>query len=180
MSGYINTGDKYVHLNIGGKLFTTHSSTLQRIPESRLAKISRDDPNFDPHTGQYFFDRSSVAFQQILDGYRTGHIHISHCMCGPFIKQELDFWGLDESFIAECCWKTYSEYELKKKKMAEVEEALSKHSLYEKAKKEEESFKGEQTKRSWWRRYKMAIWLFLEDPAYSIGAKVNKTRYTSQ
>ena len=32
-------------------------------------------------------------------------------MCGPFIKMELNYWGIDDNLIQPCCWSKYKEFE---------------------------------------------------------------------
>ena len=89
------TSDK-ITINIGGQKFTTYRSTLQNIPNTRLARLSEQDMSYDRASNEFFFDRNPRCFESILDFYRTGNLHFMHCLCGPSIKQELDFWQLDE------------------------------------------------------------------------------------
>lgn len=89
------TSDR-VTINVGGQRFVTYKSTLQNIPKTKLSRLNEQDPSFDPVNNEYFFDRNPRFFESILDFYRTGTLHFMHCLCGPAIKQELDFWHLDE------------------------------------------------------------------------------------
>lgn len=43
-----------VCLNIGGTRFETYSSTLKRIPNSRLAELSINDDNYDHERDEFF------------------------------------------------------------------------------------------------------------------------------
>ena len=96
-----------INLNIGGQKFTTTSLTLSRIPDSRLAKLDTNDPSFDAQFEEYYFDRNPNLVNYILDGYRIGAIHFPHSSCMTFVKQELEFWNIGNSYIAPCCSVIY-------------------------------------------------------------------------
>ena len=85
-----------VTINVGGQRFTTLKSTLKNVSHTRLSNLSEQDMFFDRKNNEYFFDRNPRCFESILDFYRTGNLHFMHCLCGPSIKQELDFWQINE------------------------------------------------------------------------------------
>ena len=53
-------------LNVGGKIFKTYKSTLQKYPETLLGKMYSNDNKFQVDDIQ-FFDRSSFIFKYILN-----------------------------------------------------------------------------------------------------------------
>ena len=66
------SGQELVTLNVGGKVFTTRSSTLQQFPGSRLMRmLDGRDKEFKMVDGQIFVDRDGVLFSFILDFLRT-------------------------------------------------------------------------------------------------------------
>uniref|UniRef100_A0A8D0GI73 Potassium channel regulator n=1 Tax=Sphenodon punctatus TaxID=8508 RepID=A0A8D0GI73_SPHPU len=66
------SNQELVSLNVGGLKFTTRPATLQRFPESRLARmLSGSDREFRLVNGQFFIDRDGVLFSYILDFLRT-------------------------------------------------------------------------------------------------------------
>ncbi|XP_003215403.1 potassium channel regulatory protein [Anolis carolinensis] len=66
-----------ITLNVGGLKFITWSSTLQRFPESRLARmLNGNDPEFRLVNGIFFVDRDGVLFSYILDILRTLQISL--------------------------------------------------------------------------------------------------------
>ena len=161
----------------------TYSSTLQRLPGTRLSEISKSDASYDSEHGEYFFDRNAAIFEHILDYYRNGELHFPHCICGPNINKELDFWGLDENSISPCCWKAYSSYDDEKKTVLELAKTLGlgePASFQLKVQSEdpdtvcpsnnnspratEEGCKG----------FRNKLWKFLEKPQSSKAAKVGK------
>ena len=109
-----------VKFNIGGKLFITTNKTLSRIPGSLLAELQQDDPSYDPEMKEYYFDRNHILFNAVLDTYRTGEFHFPHCLCGPFVRQELDFWRIPENYIGICCQRSYGEFEEEQKQISKL------------------------------------------------------------
>ncbi|KFZ51591.1 Putative potassium channel regulatory protein, partial [Antrostomus carolinensis] len=61
-----------VVLSVGGVRFVTRASTLQRFPESRLARmLNDDDQEFKLVNGEFFVDRDGTLFSYIMDFLRT-------------------------------------------------------------------------------------------------------------
>ncbi|XP_071990604.1 potassium channel regulatory protein [Engystomops pustulosus] len=64
-----------ITLNVGGMKFSTMTSTLLRLPESRLARmLDGSDPDIRIVNGQYFVDRDGALFSYILDYLRTSQL----------------------------------------------------------------------------------------------------------
>ena len=65
------SGQELVTLNVGGKVFTTRSSTLKQFPGSRLMRmLDGRDKEFKMVGGQIFVDRDGVLFSFIIDFLR--------------------------------------------------------------------------------------------------------------
>lgn len=62
---------RIVHLNVGGKLYTTSAATLKKFPYSELAKMGSEgySANVD-EKGNYFIDRDGKLFRHILNFLR--------------------------------------------------------------------------------------------------------------
>ena len=92
---------KRIQINVGGEHYSPYVSTLQNLPDSPLARIIKEDVNseldYDPVTGEYFFDRHPGIFLQILNYFQTGKLHCPRDVCGPMFQTELNFWGVDET-----------------------------------------------------------------------------------
>ncbi|KAB1267520.1 Potassium channel regulatory protein [Camelus dromedarius] len=66
------SSQELVTLNVGGKIFTTRSSTIKQFPASRLTRmLDGRDQEFKMVGGQIFVDRDGVLFSFILDFLRT-------------------------------------------------------------------------------------------------------------
>ena len=81
--------DYRISLNVGGVIFETMSSTLQKFPGTRLATLAvmhEKDESWDGEKKQFFFDRHPGVFSFIIHFYRTEELHIEHNICGNIIK----------------------------------------------------------------------------------------------
>ena len=79
------------------------------IPLSRILK-NRSKLDYDPETGEYFFDQHPGVFAQVLNYLQTGKLHCPRNICGPLFEQELAYWGLDEQQMESCCWPNYTKH----------------------------------------------------------------------
>ena len=159
-----------VTINVGGTRFETSWSTLSSIPNTRLSDITRKSKCYNAAKDEFFFDRNPLLFGHILDFYRTGELHFPHNCCGPSIKKELIFWRIDEADIAPCCWHRYREYEEKNKIFDRIERAFDSTPTQPCNTFTADQMVAPSTSAIWKRR----IYLFLEDPMSSRGAKVSK------
>jgi hypothetical protein len=108
---YNKDSDKKVVINVGGTRFATYMSTLRNIENTRLHHLDEDICQYDSVSGEYFFDRNPSIFEFILEYHRTKQLHIPTNYCGPLVKNELIYWGVDEQDIATCCKAPYMEFQ---------------------------------------------------------------------
>ena len=163
-----------VVINVGGQRFTTFQFTLKRVPNSRLAELDTSDPSYDAQCQEYFFDRSPKLFEPIMDFYRTGELHMPHCLCGPAMKKELDYWGIEDSSFATCCWRAYKKYDYERHTLKVLEKALD-----DKVSDDENediplpssARESQVCKRPQWIK---RLWKFLDKPQSSKAAQVNR------
>ena len=160
---------EWLTLNVGGTMFLTRRSTLRQVPNSLLADLTEDGPYFHPPSGQYLFDRNPDIFQYILDYYRTDQLHFPHNLCGPTIKKELDYWGIQEKDIQTCCWNHYREFNEQEETLIKLGSAFNTVERFEDKKRN--------FLMSHVHKWRARIWYFLEDPKSSIGAQVSKFQF---
>ncbi len=72
-------------------------------------------------SNQYYFQRSPLLFEPILQFYATGVVHKPHQACADAFLAELDFWGINEEHIGSCCAEELFGGPLESAKEQEVE-----------------------------------------------------------
>lgn len=97
-----------VCINVGGVRFVTRKDTFNTLPDTKLYAIYENfEDYYDNKNMEYFFDCDPSVFASVLGMYRNGGLHIPQGLCGVHIKEELSFWGISETKISPCCWKSY-------------------------------------------------------------------------
>nr|VZI23028.1 unnamed protein product [Spirometra erinaceieuropaei] len=111
----------------------------------------------------YFFDRDPEIFRFVLDYYRTGELHLPSNICGPFVRKELIFWGIDESLIDPCCMPAYMRYD---------EEKRTKKTLFRDCFEDIDSMQNLVKFSRGWKKWRYRMWLFMDHPSSSFAAKL--------
>ncbi|XP_016130070.1 BTB/POZ domain-containing protein KCTD6-like isoform X1 [Sinocyclocheilus grahami] len=101
-----------VTLNVGGQLYTTSLSTLQRYPDSMLGAMFRGDfPTTRDTQGNYFIDRDGPLFRYILNFLRTSKLTLP---CDfketELLRKEADFYQIEP--LIQCLGDTKPLYPL--------------------------------------------------------------------
>ncbi|XP_030634360.1 BTB/POZ domain-containing protein KCTD6a isoform X2 [Chanos chanos] len=93
--GYMMT--RPVTLNVGGHLYTTSLSTLQRYPDSLLsAMFSGDFPIARDSQGNYFIDRDGTLFRYVLNFLRTSELTLPYNFKEiELLRKEADFYQIE-------------------------------------------------------------------------------------
>ena len=85
----------------------THMSTLKSFPGTKLSDPDVLTLHFRPKMEDYFFYRHPLIFAAILNYYRTGLLHVPQDVCAAVVRSELQYWGIDEVDMEDCCWLSY-------------------------------------------------------------------------
>lgn len=149
-------------INVGGTTFQTTMATLRRIPNTRLSHLSESSPEYRPDFDEYFFDHNPTLFQEILDLYRTGELHIPNNICGAVFSREMDFWEIPKYMVSECCIHSYHRYINDLDTITSIQDAIDDVLDYD----------ADEAKNSCWVRLKRRIWIFLDQPKSSKPAQV--------
>lgn len=157
--------DEIITLNIGGLKHQTKLATISQFPNTRLAKLAEAARLTGKR--EYFFDRHPSLFSNILNFYRTGKLHVPISLCGPLLREELDFWEIDDKDIQQCCWVHYISFE----DTLEMIEKFEQDDMRVK-----NSVKNVGTDAPCWSQYRPKMWRALQDPYSSKGATVSITR----
>ncbi|KAI6183919.1 hypothetical protein M3Y97_00540200 [Aphelenchoides bicaudatus] len=163
-------------INVGGVRHETSSTTLRKIPATRLSRLTPQLANYDSILNEYFFDRHPGVFSMILNYYRTGKLHYPVDVCGPLFEDELEFWGLDSNQVEPCCWMTYTQHRDTQETLQVIEsiendnmEPLSAEEIAKKFGFEDDFYSGTITP---WQRLKPKVWALFDEPWSSQGARV--------
>ncbi|CAH8592964.1 unnamed protein product [Schistosoma intercalatum] len=111
-----NNQSKRALINVGGIKHEILWHIVDRYPNTRLGKLHHvtnlqellnlcDD--YDPINKEYYFDRNPIIFSMILNFYRSKKLHYNDMICVMDFKDELIYWGVNESFIKACCSHRY-------------------------------------------------------------------------
>lgn len=154
-----------IKFNIRGTRFIIQWETLIN-PEacsSRLTSLTKDDEAYDKKLKEFYFDRNPLLFGCIIDYYSTDEMHLPENMCVFAVKKELEFWDLDAEVLASCCWNKYCKAEEDQRMLHTVvsEWSSSDHDA------EEDVYNAKHA------ALKKRLWLFMNEPHTSLGAKVN-------
>lgn len=117
----ISEGNKVVILNVGGQRHEATKKNFDKFPGSRLWKVMRATTleeilfqcdryrvaTINDDVPEFFFDRNYTGFINILDSYRTGHLHLNANNCAVITRDDLAYWGIDELLIEPCCAVRY-------------------------------------------------------------------------
>ena len=113
---------------------------------------------------KYYFDHNYTSFAEILDSYRSGHLHLCAANCAFSTREDIEYWGLDILLVEPCCAvKFYPEIEICIKEI-DTEE-FEKNSEIEREKIEDFG-------PTWYGRLRKTLWDLFEYPQTSKGAKV--------
>lgn len=157
--------DVRIRINVGGTVFETWRSTVEKIPGTRLALLSvlgESDDTWDKERKEFFFDRHPGVFSLVMQYYRTEELHTDQNLCGNIIQGELDFWGLTELDIEPCCWGHYSKFKDHKETLAALDDNFT----------QQNEIEAWTEKSSNYEKFKHRVWQFIEEPSTSRGAKV--------
>lgn len=170
-----NTCEDLVCINLSGKKFFVMKKNFARFPNSRLSCMLRcsrreDIEKFcdlyqEGNIPEYFFDRSWKGFNDILDVYRLGRLHISTAgACAIRVKSQMTFWDIDELLLDPCCaLKYYPEIDICEKEI--LGQSSSEQKYLERL--QEEDFGSSRLG-----RLRKCLWNLTEYPETSLAARV--------
>lgn len=93
MSNLARSGD-IIHLNVGGKRFSTSRQTLTSVPDSFFSSLlSGRISSLKDETGAIFIDRDPSLFAPILNFLRTKELH-PHSISVHMLMHEAEFYGI--------------------------------------------------------------------------------------
>ncbi|KAG9282475.1 potassium voltage-gated channel subfamily F member 1 [Astyanax mexicanus] len=163
--------DAELLLNIGGVKQVLHADLLKRYPDTRLGELaelcarSPDElselcDDYDPASGELFFDRDPDAFRCIAEVYIYGEVHMRRGMCPVCFMHEMEFWRVDAELLDECCQSCVSEARDELEEISEKVRAML-----------ERTEEDEAAALSWRERCRAFLWKLMEKPESSVAAR---------
>lgn len=175
----VDTNQRRIILNVGGRKHETYLSTVRNYPDTRLYWVVENVTkaiDYDSERIELFFDRHPGIFEQVLNYYRTGKLHCPRDVCGPLFEEELTYWGIDEKEMEHCCWTSYCQHR-------DAEQNLKGFNVHEGDQDRDTDLQSDTSEDhppaardcgrfTWWTKYQPKIWPILDDPHSSRAAKV--------
>ena len=102
-------------LNARGIKYEVLLDSLEMFPNSRLGRlryhilekqlihIGQICDKFNADLTEFYFNRDPFILNMFLNSYQTGELHISQNYCSLFMREEMDYWQLDEAKLEPCC-----------------------------------------------------------------------------
>ncbi|XP_062577925.1 potassium voltage-gated channel subfamily F member 1-like [Saccostrea cucullata] len=100
-------------VKVGEEEFGFNAISLEKIPDSYLKRLVLEENKCKTMS----FPRCRESFRAIHEFYFSGKLHIPKSVCVGKFKEELEFWGIDESAMEECCLRKLYDYDLQQKSL---------------------------------------------------------------
>ncbi|KAL5012772.1 hypothetical protein ScPMuIL_011323 [Solemya velum] len=143
--------------NVSGKKFEVDQCSLLKIGTSKVQDMAQQSES------EIFINRPSDSFEAILAYHQTGELHIPQNTCPCAFKTEIEFYGIESTNLAPCCFYKYSNFMNNQSTLEEFRQrAFPRNDIGE--------IDGSQKTR--WRRFRSRIWRILDDHNSSVMAKV--------
>lgn len=107
---------KYVKLNVRGYKYKVPTSLLEKFPGTRLNQLRYEEnklslcDDYDCIKNEYYFNKDPFIFNQILNYMSTNELHLNKNECVASIRNELNYWKIDDNLIKLCCKRNYNEF----------------------------------------------------------------------
>ena len=105
-----SAGQEFVYVDVGGTTFKMLRQTVRNYPDSLLATLLRECPDFGKQGQPVYIDRSPASFKWILEVYRSASEKLFHMLkqcfrngdydgamprkSAEYLQRELDFYQL--------------------------------------------------------------------------------------
>ena len=111
--------NKTIIINARGIKYEILLHSLDKYPNTRLGKLRKliinqnsieigllcDKHNYE--LTEFYFNRDPFVLNMILNYFQTDKLHVSITECVLFLKDELEYWQIDEYAFQSCCQVVY-------------------------------------------------------------------------
>jgi hypothetical protein len=88
---------EWVRLNVGGRVFLTTKTTLQKDPKSFLFRLCQEDQDLESHkdaSGAFLIDRDATYFGPVLNYLRHGKLVVDKNLAEEGVLEEAEFYSI--------------------------------------------------------------------------------------
>ncbi|KAK3713153.1 hypothetical protein QZH41_010045, partial [Actinostola sp. cb2023] len=176
-SASISSHDRIV-LNIGGSRFELLWCLVESMHLTRLEKLHKCltmgsgwenfCDGYDKGKDEFFFQRDPVVFNNVMNFYLTGKIHIPRTVCVEYFQSEIEYWGISLKDVDECCHHHYQQEVEVVDNMRKIKSVFQRNIALAMSCDRKLSIKPQAT----WPRLRQSVWDLFENPKSSQAAKV--------
>ena len=157
-----------VTINVSGTKFEMPKETFVTMTSRKCmaAELLLSQETELEKGAEYILDRGVFSFHSIL-GYFLGRgLHLPTSVCTMEFKDELEFWGIEPTEMSRCCYCKYVSF-------FDDQSALGLLESDQQKRLSERVDLDAKVGQVGWTAFQAKAWLVLEQPSYSIFAKVN-------
>ncbi|XP_062621826.1 potassium voltage-gated channel subfamily B member 1-like [Saccostrea cucullata] len=108
-------------VKVGKEDFGFNATSLEKVPDSYLNRLLLEENKCKTMS----FPRCRESFRAIHEFCFSGKLHIPKSVCVGKFKEELEFWGIDDSAMEECCLRKLYDYDLQQKSLLKFKSDFS-------------------------------------------------------
>ncbi|OWF42689.1 potassium voltage-gated channel protein Shaw-like [Mizuhopecten yessoensis] len=99
----------YITLNVRGTIFVVEQDFVNVSVKSHspLAQLNDSSKYYNREKDEFYFNKSAVVFDAVLDYLDTGNLHVPGNVCTEKFQSDLEFWGIPQCKLGKCCWKVF-------------------------------------------------------------------------
>ncbi|XP_061195753.1 potassium voltage-gated channel subfamily B member 2-like [Saccostrea echinata] len=112
-------------VKVGEEEFSFSATSLEKIPDSYLKRLFLQENKCKTVA----FSRCRESFRAIHEFCFSGKLHTPKNVCVGKFKEELDFWGIDDSTVEECCLRKIYDYDLQQKSLLKFKSDFSRREM---------------------------------------------------
>lgn len=146
--------------------FKNHCNTrLQKLRNEIITQnydeIAKLCDGYSEDLNEFYFDRDPYVLNMVLNYNTNNKLHLNHKECVYFVREELEYWQIDDYALEDCCKIIYFE------KLSEIQELIDSEESLKRKLHHKEDFG------TWfYPELRERLWNLFDNPKSSIYAKV--------
>ena len=162
---YYFTMSDMIVLNVNGTKFEISNDVFLEMKSRTCTAAEKLRTEHIKGKNEFVIERGIYCFQSVLGYFQGRGLHMPASVCTMEFKAELEFWGIEPSEMENCCYSKYVSFfddqsALKILETDQLNKIAERKDLHERS------------NTSGWRAVQAKAWLILEEPTYSLFARV--------